>query len=202
MRALVRILASLPLLAVLDSGARGQAPESEITKLTGGRCQFVSIDKETNEDQVKKCPGPGGFRAVTRSSHTTAYLGFQSSKAREPQEVMYGWSLGDKVDWRGTRENGKFRPFAAIVRVIVKDPDTLIDGGLVLAVTRHAADKACVAALVDVAANPQANELAREAANSVARTFNCGKDKTLEKGASTKWTQSLIEQLRDRNKSE
>jgi hypothetical protein len=83
------------------------------------------------------------------------------------------------------------------VRIIAKDPETLVGGGHVLAVTRLWGETACVAALVDVAANPQANELAREAADSAARVFDCKNDKPIEKGVSTKWTKSLIEQLRE-----
>lgn len=182
-------------IATLTSGA-ALAEESRITELIGGRCRFVSIDKETNEEQVKSCPGPGSYAAETRSSHTNVYLAFPYRKARAPREVIYGWSLGDKVDWRGTLEKNAFKPYAAIVRVIVRDPETMKGGGHVLATIRLDGATACVAALIDVSANKEANALAREAADA-ARSFDCAKDKLVEKGVSTKWTQSLLEQLRE-----
>jgi hypothetical protein len=45
-----------------------------------------------------------------------------------------------------------------------------------LAVTRLPPGPACHVAYVDVKANPNANELARNAADEFARDFKCGKD--------------------------
>jgi len=46
-----------------------------------------------------------------------------------------------------------------------------------LAVTRLSPGPVCHVAFVDVKANPNANELAREAADTLARDFKCGTDK-------------------------
>jgi hypothetical protein len=43
-------------------------------------------------------------------------------------------------------------------------------------VTRLPPGKVCHVAYVDAAANPDANEIARKAADEVARDFRCGKD--------------------------
>jgi len=45
-----------------------------------------------------------------------------------------------------------------------------------LAVTRLPPGKVCHVAYIDVKANPNANELARKAADETARPFQCGKD--------------------------
>ena len=45
-----------------------------------------------------------------------------------------------------------------------------------LAVTRLPPGDVCHVAYVDVAANPNANELARQAADETARSFICSKD--------------------------
>jgi hypothetical protein len=172
--------------------APAQAPESAYTELLKGRCKFISIEKETNEEQVKRCPGHGGAQVLTRASHTTVYLSFRWSKSRMAEDVVSGWSLGDKVEWRGARTRSGFEPYATIVRVIVKDPDTRVGGGHVLAVMRMDRQKACLAAAIDVSANKEANALAREAADTVARTFACGKDKPRVSGAATKWTEAVI----------
>lgn len=172
--------------------APAQAPESVYTELLKGRCKFISIEKETNEEQVKRCPGHGGAQVLTRASHTTEYLSFRWSKSRMAEDVVSGWSLGDKVEWRGARTRNGFEPYATIVRVIVKDPDTLVGGGHVLAVVRIGKRDACLAAAVDVSANKEANALAREAADTIARTFACGKDKPRVSGAATRWTEAVI----------
>ena len=45
-----------------------------------------------------------------------------------------------------------------------------------LAVTRLPPGPVCHAAYIDVQANPDANELARKAADELARSFKCGTD--------------------------
>jgi hypothetical protein len=45
-----------------------------------------------------------------------------------------------------------------------------------LVVTRLPPGPVCHVAYIDVQANPHANELARKAADELARGFNCGKD--------------------------
>jgi len=52
-----------------------------------------------------------------------------------------------------------------------------------LAVTRLPPGEVCHVAYVDVAANPDANELARKAADELARDFQCGKDEVKVIGA-------------------
>jgi hypothetical protein len=192
MRRLTLCCTVLAAACVLGAPARAQAPESVYTELLKGRCKFISIEKETNEEQVKRCPGHGGAQVLTRASHTTVYLSFRWSKSRMAEDVVSGWSLGDKVEWRGARTRNGFAPYATIVRVIVKDPDTLVGGGHVLAVVRIGKRDACLAAAVDISANKEANALAREAADAIARTFACGKDRPRVHGAATRWTEAVI----------
>jgi hypothetical protein len=169
-----------------------QAPESVYTELLKGRCRFISIDEETNEEQVKRCPGHGGAAVLTRASHTSVYLGFRWSKKLASGDVVSGWSLGDKVEWRGARNGKQLVPYATIVRVITKHPETMRGGGHVLAVIRIEKQSACLAAAVDVSANKEANALAREAADTFARTFSCQKDKPRLFGPATEWTDQVI----------
>jgi hypothetical protein len=183
--------------ALLSAGAlsaQTQGARSVYTELIGGRCRFVSIDAETKEDQVKRCPGHGGAQAFTLSSHTTVSLGLTWSKRQTAKDVVAGWSLGDKIEWRGLTTNKGFEPYAAIVRVIVKDPDTLRSGGAVLAVLRIDSREAtaCAMGYVDVKANKNANALARDSADRLAPTFLCESDAPTVVGRPTRWTDALI----------
>jgi uncharacterized protein GlcG (DUF336 family) len=63
-------------------------------------------------------------------------------------------------------------------------------GGHVLAVLRMEKRTACLAAAVEVAANKEANALAREAADT--RTFACDKDKPRPFGTTTEWMEQMI----------
>jgi hypothetical protein len=168
------------------------APESLHTELLKGRCKFISIDEETDEEQVKRCPGRGGAQVLTRASHTNVYLSFRWSRSRVAEDVVKGWSLGDKVEWRGVRSAQGFAPYAAIVRVITKHPETMRGGGHVLAVLRIERRNACLAAAVDVGANKGANGLARAAADAYARTFVCRNGKPRLFGPATAWTEQVI----------
>jgi hypothetical protein len=184
------------LIAALASAASAQPtePQTRYTELIGGACKFVSIDKETNEELVKRGPGHGGASAETLSSHTTVSLGFRFSRRQRADSVVSGYTLGDKLEWRGLTGNQGFEPYAVIVRVTPKDADTMQGGGPVLAVLRFDPREmqVCLAALVDGRANPNPNELARATADRIAPAFLCGSDKPSVAGATTRWTSAVL----------
>jgi hypothetical protein len=111
----------------------------------------------------------------------------RAAAAREPAaQVWFGPfnSTTDRVEWR--QRDGK--PFAIIQRWHIADnadPDK--DGRPIakpmLAVTRLPPGGVCHVAYIDVTANANANELARQAADQFARNFKCGKDELKVVGA-------------------
>ena len=88
------------------------------------------------------------------------------------------------VEWRTLR--GK--PFAIIQRWHIADNSDQDSNGRPIAkpmlVTRLLPGPVCHAAYIDVKANPDANVLARKAADETARGFTCGKDEVKVIGAS------------------
>jgi hypothetical protein len=82
------------------------------------------------------------------------------------------------MEWRGAVRGGRFEPTAAILRVSVRDAtqrEEMIQSGQplsrprfsqVLIVYRLGRDGACQIAYVDAVANPNANDLARAAADA------------------------------------
>ena len=75
-------------------------------------------------------------------------------------------TLGPKIEWRLSNASGAWKPVATIVRYFV-DNDTDIDGQI-LVVTQLGEGTTCQIAYIDALANPDANELAREAADDMA----------------------------------
>ena len=86
-------------------------------------------------------------------------------------------STSHTVEWRAA--DGK--PFAIIQRWHLDDNGDQDSNGRpvakpILVVTRLPPGTVCHVAYIDVQPNPNANELARKAADEFARGFNCGKD--------------------------
>jgi len=80
-------------------------------------------------------------------------------------------TLGPKIEWRMSNVSGAWKPVATIVRYFV-DNDTDTEGQI-LVVTQLGEGQTCQMAYVDALANPDANELAREAADSMAGDHDC-----------------------------
>jgi hypothetical protein len=104
----------------------------------------------------------------------------RAAAAWEPAaQVRFGPfnSTEHTVEWRTM--NGK--PFAIIQRWHIADNSDEDKNGRpiakpMLAVTRLPPGQVCHVAYVDAQANPNPNELARKAADELARDFKCGKD--------------------------
>ena len=88
------------------------------------------------------------------------------------------------MEWRiETQPDGTLHPFATILRWNVKlESDERETSGQVLVVTRLGTGGVCHVGYVDARANPEANALAVEIADSRARTFQCGRDKPMVLG--------------------
>ena len=179
--------------------ALGQpARATRYTELAGGECRFVSEDRRTGEDAVKRCPGHGDVEVETLSSHTRVTLNVLFSAKQRVNDVVGGWSLGKVVEWRGVKAGKGFEPDAAIVRVLMKDPESTARraDGEVLAVLRidPREAEACLVAVIDVQANERANRLARATADRLAATHLCDSEKPIVAGARTRWTAALLTQ--------
>lgn len=146
----------------------------------------ITVDKAAEDDgdwENFVCSGYMGFPVTIDYSdvRTSVRYGFPGSdRAWESFEAFN--SVGNKVEWRLQKDDGKTVPFATIVRWKVSDaddPDKQIEVLVVSKVGQLKEQQACVVGLVLATGKPDANELARKIADDQAREFSCGDERTL-----------------------
>src|ERR1700674_3318089 len=180
------VMASAALLCAVSrpfSAANAQTIGSSYTSTAPKDCRVSSAGNGVDDSTIRVCPGKAGLKVLVSEDdlrETVAVGRNRAAAAREPAaQAGFGPfnSTTRTVEWRAL--NGK--PFAIIQRWHIADnSDQDKDGRPIakplLAVTRLPPGPVCHVAYIDVKANPDANELARKAADETARGFKCGKD--------------------------
>ncbi len=163
---------------------------SSYTSTAPKDCRVKSAGNGVDGSIIRVCPGKNGLIVLISEDDLRETVSVGRNRlgaAKEPAaQTWFGPfnSTTDTVEWRAA--NG--RPYAIIQRWHIadnSDPDK--EGRPIakpmLAVTRLSPGPVCHVAYVDVQANPNANELARKAADEIARHFKCGKDEVKAIGA-------------------
>jgi hypothetical protein len=149
---------------------------SAYTDLNLDDCTIMQSD---DFGSVWACPGYKGYplRIAEGDLRFFVSYGFDAAdeKAAEQTPPPFNY-LGNRIEWRLSNRSGAWRPFATIVRYFVDKGDTDNKEGQVLVVTRIEPGATCQVAYVDASANSDANELAREAADTIAPDFDCAND--------------------------
>jgi hypothetical protein len=161
------------------AGASADGIESAYSKieLEGGSCLLLTPPQEIEEMQGAEfvCPGHAGIVVWVGEGDLRFFLGYGShgrSQCSYGQTLSAFNTIGDTLEWRLHEADGEMRPFATILRYTV-DSDN--GEGQFLVVTKLDSHEACHMAYVSVD-EPDANTLAREAADKYGPTFNCGED--------------------------
>ena len=170
------------------------APESRFTDLVGRACQAEPAGGARAAEQTKRCPGLGGASVVVTADHSQVALGYEWSAREKADEVLANWSLGYKLEWRGFQTSRGFDPYATVIRVLFNSGAEPADRP-VLAVMRVRRGEACVMAVIDIASNPEAYEMARQLADSRALGFACGRDTARVEGVATPRATQLLARL-------
>jgi hypothetical protein len=166
---------------VLQSNA--ETIGSSYTSTAPKDCRVRSAGNGVDDSTIRVCPGKDGLVVVISEDDLRETVSVGRNRlgaSKEPAaQTWFGPfnSTTNTVEWRAA--NG--RPYAIIQRWHIADnADQDKDGRPIakpmLAVTRLSPGPVCHVAYVDVQANPSANELARKAADEIARHFKCGKD--------------------------
>ena len=189
----VTLASAVAFLAALlaASWANAQTVSSQYSSTAPKDCRMIGKPSALDGSTTRFCPGKGGLSVLISEDdlRETVSVG-KSLKAAAKEPAAQLWfgpfsSTLTTVEWRMAA--GK--PFAIIQRWLIADNADRDDKDrprdkAMLAVTRLPPGAVCHVAYVDVAANPNANELARKAADELARDFQCDKDEVRIVGVS------------------
>jgi hypothetical protein len=172
--------------ALLATTATAETFDSTYTSIAAKRCKkHVNLRIDDTEYAVSRiCAGAAGYKVYVDEEdlRETLTIGKTAKQAlSEPAaDDHYGAFNGfeDTVEWRSGKDR---KPFAAIVGWYFADNEHLEKSGRpksarLLVVLRLPPGPVCGVAYIDRAANPDANALARKAADEIARDFKCGED--------------------------
>jgi hypothetical protein len=175
----------------LISRAGAQTIGSFYTSTAPRDCRVSGAGNGVDDSATRFCPGKAGLGVLVNEDdqrETVSVGRTRADAARQPAaQAWFGPfnSTTATVEWRAL--NGK--PFAIIQRWHLDDIGDEDRSGRpiakpMLVVTRLPPGPVCHVAYIDVKANPDANELARKAADEAARGFKCGTDEVKVIGAS------------------
>ena len=165
------------------SPASAQTFGSSYTSTAPRDCRVTSANTGIDDSTIRTCPGKAGLVILISEDDLRETVSVGRNRAAAAKEPAAGvWfepfnSTEHTVEWRTL--DGK--PFAIIQRWHIadnadKDKKDRPIAKPMLAVTRLPPGQVCHVAYIDAQANPNPNELARKAADELARNFKCGKD--------------------------
>ncbi|WP_271568695.1 hypothetical protein [Bradyrhizobium sp. CCBAU 11386] len=175
-------LAMLLICTVLG-GANAQSVGSTYTSTAPKDCRQVGKPSELDGSTTRVCPGKDGLMVLIAEDDLREIVSVGRNRkeaAEEPAARIWFAPFNSSettVEWRAAGP----KPFAIIQRWHIADGSDPDKQGrpntkAMLVVTRLPPGPVCHVAYVDAIANPNANELARKAADDFARSFTCGKD--------------------------
>ena len=135
-----------------------------------------SIFSANDFSVVRACPGYKGIPVMVAEDDARFLVSYGLDSTREMAASQtlgpFNW-LGAKIEWRLSNTEGPWKPFATILRWHTDSGDG--NTGQILVVTSIAPGNTCHIARVD-AALPDANQLARDAADRLGFAFDCATD--------------------------
>ncbi|MFK4485573.1 hypothetical protein [Bradyrhizobium sp. USDA 336] len=163
--------------------AEAQSLGSSYTSTAPKDCRQIGKPSALDGSSTRICPGKDGLIVLIAEDDLREIVSVgrrRKAAAEEPAaKVWFGPfnSSETTIEWRAAGA----KPFAIIQRWHIADNSDPDKQGrpntkAMLVVTRLPPGPVCHVAYVDAAANPNANELARKAADDLARGFACAKD--------------------------
>lgn len=170
-RTAIALLATLAL-PLLPASATAQQVDSAYTDVNLDACSVITAD---DFGATWACPGYKGIPVMIGEGDLRFFVsyGLKSTEEKAASQTLPPFNyLGPKIEWRLSNAEGGWKPFATILRYYTQsEPDG--PEGQVLVVTKLEMGATCHVAYIDARANPNANALARDAADKLAPDFDC-----------------------------
>lgn len=185
---MIRSVIASSLTIVLYAGlpAAAGAAESVYTDIVLGKCKAIvepNPDEPGGDFIITLCPGLKDYKVLFKEGdlRQSLHYGFLSRAIVDDAWASFGHFnyMNPKIEWR-VDDTGV--PYAAIQRFFIGEAHNL---GQVLRVSRVGQpddEQGCPVGYVDALANKNANDLAREVADTLAASFQCGKDAAVYHG--------------------
>lgn len=155
--------------------AAAQLNNSAWTTLDFQECTVVSSD---DFGSTWACPGLKGLPVMVRESERRFRVSYgltSTTEAAAEQTLPPPNTPGEEIEWRVSNAEGSYKPFATILKFLVKSEGDGEDGE-VLVVTKVAPGATCHVAYIDAIANPDAETLAQQTADEKAGDFDCSNE--------------------------
>lgn len=156
--------------------------------ITPAHAAFVSAYTDIDLDQCLvldaddfvsqwSCPGYKGYplKVIQADLRFALQFGFNLDQEPRRQTLPPFNTLGSKLEWRLSNDSGRWLPIATIARYETATKANGTPDGEVLVVTQIKPGQSCHIAYIDAKANPDADTMARTAADK-AGSFDCAKD--------------------------
>ena len=190
-----KLMASALLLAGLSGITPAAAADSAYTKFDLDACQLM----EQHELGGRwLCPGFEGLDVHFAEGDLRIFMSYGPGGETQPAMSVtppFFNNIKGPVEWRYDEAGGRRVPFATILRFFIDRPESDVDGQ-VLIVTRLGDGGVCHIGYVDARALGNANQLARDIADTSARDFDCSRDYPVFLGSpgtdpDNFWTESI-----------
>jgi hypothetical protein len=173
---LIAISAFLVAATVFSAGANAQKPESRYIKFDLDACETIKQDEESQSITLW-CESDGNYGIYFAEGDIRHYVGYGRNGLNQrafTQTLVPFNHINNVIELR--QHEGDGEPHAAILRYYTDSGMGEENSkGEVLVVTKLDGDEACHVAYIDARANPDPNELARDAADR-SEGFNCQSD--------------------------
>ncbi len=189
---LAAALAALAALSPLPTLAQTEASQytSVYTKIDLDQCTPITNAQlglpESGEEEMGTdggrwaCLGYNNELVYVAEGDLRMFVSFGAGALQEPaasQTLPQFNTIGETLEWRLVYKDEQWVPFATILRWKTQVGDGSEPDGEMLIVTKLEAGNVCHVAHVDARKTPNANEVARQFADTQAAGFTCSSDK-------------------------